>query len=177
MTSTSAFEVGDPEVFSVVCDLNEESGDRWMFGKFAYRIAGSIVGNYDDGTSLRDVMHLLVPVVKDCGNRRGNEFLSLAASEAFRRIFDAMYGEGLSPYDQCAIEETWARFVLTPNMDVFDGWLVTMFDGDRDSRLLWNRLGSEFSKQPVREVWVPTGLVDHAITEAYERLRVVHDSV
>ena len=48
--------IGDPNRFAIALDLDEDYGGEWLFGRIGYIIGGVNVGDYDLGTSLRDVV-------------------------------------------------------------------------------------------------------------------------
>ncbi|TGV31306.1 hypothetical protein EN829_033405 [Mesorhizobium sp. M00.F.Ca.ET.186.01.1.1] len=61
--------VGNQERFAVEFELDKDYGGVWLFGRFCYWIANEQIGEYEMGTSLRDVLFSLDTIKNDTGNR------------------------------------------------------------------------------------------------------------
>lgn len=142
---------GNRERFAVEWKLDDDPGGHWLFGKICFWVGNSAVGDLDLGTSLSDVFLNLVHPVGDCGHRLGERFCALKAEDAFgllhRGLFDSK--ESLSALVE---EETWARFDVSLDVDVFDGWRMYLIDCPTESRLLvgkWHPSSTEctFTKE------------------------------
>jgi len=163
---------GDKSLLAVEFELDKDHCGAWLFGRFCYWVAGQQVGNYPEGTSLRDVLFELEPIIRDAGKRQHEEFSLLPPSQVFRRLYAALYGPTESPDDQRALEETWARFRINPEVDIFDGWLVFLVDGVSGERIMW---GAPALDAAVHETTLPRGLFDGLLRRAYDELAAAYD--
>ena len=84
---------GDVAIFAASYELNQTYGCAWLFGKFCYWIGGESIGDYELGTSLRDVLIVLRAVVRDNGNRENHSLFKLTSEELFRRLDSVLYGK------------------------------------------------------------------------------------
>lgn len=80
-------DFGERNPFAIHLELNSDPGGAWLFGRFCYWIGGKQVGDYEQGTSLRDVFLNLKWIVHDCGNRRGDRLCHWRPEELFE-LFD-----------------------------------------------------------------------------------------
>jgi hypothetical protein len=164
---------GDKSRFAVQFELDEDSGGAWMFGKFCFFIAGSEVGDYSLGTSLRDVLMAMSELLRDAGDREGRGLFELGASALYERLDAALYGGGDDALDEQATDECWARFNLTLPVDVFSGWKVFMVERAPEARLVFY----DFKGEPrtVMEAELRAGEVDDVLRAAYEELDRLYD--
>ena len=68
---------GDVAIFAASYELEQNYDGAWLLGKFCYWIGGELVGDYELGTSLRDVLIVLRSVVRDNGNRENSSLFKL----------------------------------------------------------------------------------------------------
>src|SRR5215470_5140722 len=88
--------VGEPSRFAVEYDLNENYSGLWMFGRFCYWCGGERVGDYELGTSLRDVLFQLEQIAKhkfqlgEIGKYKrlsaSRRFSTMSATQVFRLL-------------------------------------------------------------------------------------------
>lgn len=137
--------VGDRKRFAIEYELDNEYGGAWLFGKICYWVFDRCIGNYDLGTSLRDVLFQMTLIIKDSGKRMNDDLFALKANDLYRRLNEALYGTKAesSKYDQLAIEQTWARFDVTMPVDVFDGCKIFLIENQEKSRLIIKQLNRE----------------------------------
>lgn len=165
--------IGTPARFAIELELDEKHGGAWLFGKFCYWIGGTRVGNYGLGTSLRDVMFRLEPILRDTGKRGHPELIGLPAEELFHRVTSALLGTQPSQEQQRAIDEGWARFCINPSVDVFDAWQVLLFETPTHARLICGTLDPMVH---IREVKIKPGEFDSYAREAYSSLTLLHEN-
>jgi hypothetical protein len=162
--------VGQPSRFAVEYDLNEDHGGVWMFGRFCYWCGGQRVGDYELGTSLRDVLFQLDGIANHkfgldeigkykrlCASRR---FSTMSATLVFRllkaTLFDALFGSGDPNNARVAEEEQWAQHQILPRVDVFDSWKGYLVEDEQTARFI-------FASEPyldVKEISLRPGEVD-----------------
>jgi len=164
------YTFGDVATFAASYELDENYGGSWLFGKFCYWIGGELVGDYQLGTSLRDVVTALRTVVRDNGNRENPSLFKLTAEELYRRLDSALYKEN-SKYESLAQEECWARFQIHLPVDIFDFWKVYLVDSPPVARIVYS-----FSEGSVVEVNLPAGIFDQAITDVFNALFDVYEA-
>lgn len=56
---------GNYSEFAIEFELDESYGGEWLYGKYRYWIKGKPVGDYDLGTSLRDILFLMKTILSD----------------------------------------------------------------------------------------------------------------
>lgn len=143
-------------------ELNSEAGGEWMFGKFCYWANNEMLGYYDIGTSLRDVLFQIQYVIKCCGNRYFTD-CSISATELFNYMNKCIYGDG-GAYDECKLVEVPARFEITFPIDIFDcGVKAFLFDCLHDSSRIIYSIGNG----AIKELKVGRGEFDSAIIKFY----------
>ena len=164
--------VGQPSRFAVEYDLNENHGGAWMFGRFCYWIGGRQVGEYDLGTSLRDVLFQLeLAVARNKGLRSSRRFNARSAVDVFRLLHAALFGAADLNNAEVAVEEQWARHDIVPPVDVFDSWKCFLVEDEQTSRLF-------FARQPyleVTEIELTPGEVDAVLKQAVKALDNIHE--
>jgi hypothetical protein len=153
--------IGDPSRFAVEYALNANHGGAWLFGQFCYWCGGDRVGDFELGTSLRDVLFELDEFAKGRGRRSNARFASMPANDVFRTLDGAMFGAPLSTPDAAdlAIEEQWGHHIVRPRVDVLDRWTVYLVEHDGRGRLLV----STAPYHDIREVVLAAGEVDAVI--------------
>jgi hypothetical protein len=163
---------GDRSKFAVQFQLDQNYGGEWLFGKFCYWINGQQVGDYNLGTSLRDVLFLLVSIVRDNGQRKSTELYALDKDEFYSRLNTALYGTEPSPYSNNALEETWARFNVTLHVDVFDSCKVFLVEKEDNARFVFKK--SE--EGHIHEAKCEPGEFDAVIHKTYTELNKLYES-
>ncbi|MBB4595383.1 immunity 42 family protein [Xanthomonas cannabis] len=118
---------GDKNLFAVEMQLDNNSGGQWMLGKFCYWLNGERVGNFEDGTSLRDVYLQMAPILKT-KNRNFND-IDLNYTEIHRAINESIFGE------ECVISNA-ADYLAAPPVDVFDGFKIFVFSKEDDKYII-----------------------------------------
>lgn len=161
---------GDSSTFSTCFEFNQDYGGAWLFGKFCYWVEGIQMGDYELGTSLRDVLFLLRSVVTDNGNRENLCLFKLPADELYRCLNSALYAAN-SEYESIAQEECWARFRIHLPVDIFDDWKVYLVECPPMARIVYSYLESE-----VVELNIPSGIFDQVVTNAFNTLFEIYES-
>jgi Immunity protein 42 len=166
------YTFGDVATFAVSYELNQDYGGSWLFGKFCYWIGGELVGDYELGTSLRDVLTVLGAVVRDNGNRENINLFKLSSEELYRRLDCALYGgwDGDSEYEKLAQEECWARFQIHLQVDIFDHWKVYLIDSPPEARVVYS-----FAEGSVVDINLISGTFDQVITNAFNTLFDIYE--
>jgi hypothetical protein len=172
--------VGEQSRFAVEYDLNENHGGEWMFGRFCYWCSGGQVGDYEQGTSLRDVLFQLDQVAKGRGLRASGRFIAMPAMAVFRTLDAALFctsdddNAAVAEEDNAAVaeEEQWAWHDISPHVDVVDQWKIYLVEGEQIARLIL----AHDPYEDVREILLKPGEVDavldvarNALNDIYER--------
>lgn len=165
--------IGDRARFAVEFALDLNYGGVWLFGKICFWIGSQQVGNYDLGTSLRDVLFALVSVLRDAGKRQHDTFFHLPAWLCYQRLNHALYLGATAEEEERAEEEMWARFDLNLQVDVFDEWKIFLVEHETGARVLFAQEDEEPGQ--AYEVWLRLGEVDAILYEVYQRLDTLYE--
>jgi hypothetical protein len=164
--------VGEPSRFAVEYDLDADHGGVWMFGRFCYWCGGTRVGDFELGTSLRDVLFQLEGLARDRRLRASRRFSTMPATNVFRLINGALFGAADLNNASVAEEEQWARHNIFPPVDVFDSWKGFLIEDEQTGRLIV----AHAPYLDVTELSLKAGEVDavldavrNALNEIYER--------
>lgn len=163
--------VGEPSQFAVEYDLNENHGGEWMFGRFCYWCDGLRVGDYESGTSLRDVLFQLDQLAQNKHLRISQRFDTMSTMAVFRLLDAALFGAAELNNAGLAEEEQWARHNIFPPVDVFDRWKGFLIEGEQSARLI-------FAYEPylnVRELSLKPGDVDAVLDEVRNALSDIYE--
>lgn len=162
--------IGDPSRFAVEYALAANHGGVWMYGHFCYWCDGQRVGNYEPGTSLRDVLFQLDELAK-YGSRINRRFNAMPAASVFRTIDGTLFGEVEPSAVQLAEDEQWRCHSIFPPVDVFDDWKGFLEGDGTSERLL-------FAQKPyseVRELTLANGEVDSVLSDVRRELNAIHE--
>jgi len=130
---------GSRERVAVELELDPDPGGVWLFGKVCLWACGKRIGDYERGTSLRDVLFRWERISRDAGHRENAELFSLEAKKLVRTLNDGMYGcAGDDATVAGAIEEQWATHEIRPQVDVFDEWRVFLVERNPAARLVYH---------------------------------------
>ncbi|HRD68405.1 MAG TPA: Imm42 family immunity protein [Candidatus Competibacter sp.] len=163
--------IGDKQSFAVEYEFDDNSGGEWMYGKICYWIGGYQVGNYELGTSLRDVLFQMKYLVYDSGNRECMTLCATPPDEVFNLLKKSIYGESENNYND--ILDTPARFDINIHVDVFDQWKVFLIDCDNYSMILFNMI----NQKTAHMVYANKGDFDSVIMDLYNLLNTEYDAV
>ncbi|MCP4352055.1 MAG: hypothetical protein GY795_41860 [Desulfobacterales bacterium] len=161
-------KLGNPSQFAVEFELDDSYGGEWLYGKFCYWVNGKCIGDYELGTSLRDILFMMTNVLRDKGNRSHHALFCLEKTELFRRLNEALFGYEISQYYETANDECWARFNITLPVDVFDNWKVFLIEGKETARIIYRNPDTEDAV--VHEEFIAPGEFDEIIEDAYKAL-------
>lgn len=164
-------EFGDRSLFSVQMELDSDYGNLWLYGRFCYWINKSQVGDYDLGTSLRDVLFNMKWILSDRGKRNSGRLCTLSPQEAFLLLDSSLYGTDLNAKESSFVDLP-ARFEVKPAVDVFDNWKVYLIEC-RDSDLMLYRNCNESN---VQFFSTPVGVFDGVILEVYDHLENLYEN-
>jgi hypothetical protein len=164
--------IGNKDSFAIQFELDQAFGGSWLFGKICYWIVGIMVGDYELGTSLRDVLFQMRWVVADCGNRAGGALCDLAPEKAFSMLDGLLY----EPNDAAATAEatsidTPARFAVSIPVEVFDDWKVYLIECHQVAIIIFRSA----KDAAIRSVVLETGLFDRVIREAFDCLDELYE--
>jgi hypothetical protein len=163
---------GDKKSFAVELEFDEDYGGVWLFGKFCYWVNGYQIGDYELGTSLRDVLSGMKWVVYDCGNRNGGILCESSPEEVFFILDNLLYGsEEFTKATDPHLPDTPAKFEITIPVDVFFQWKAFLIECGNEARVLFKGTDSE----DIKVGTLPIGLFDNVIKEVYDYLDKSHE--
>lgn len=166
--------IGYKAEFAIEYELALDYGGVWMFGRFCYWIKDHQIGDYESGTSLRDVMLQLHRIIRDNGKRMHEELFHLNQLELYSRLNDVLYGYKDSAYEEIGLEEKWARFDIVPRVDIFDESKVFLVENKNQARVIF-REGISQGARGIHEAYTDGGAFDRIISETYKQLDKVYD--
>ena len=137
---------------------------------FCYWCDGQRVGDYELGTSLRDVLFQLDELAK-YSRRINRRFNATPAASVFRTIDGALFRKAEPSAVQLAEDEQWSRHGVFPPVDVFDDWKGFLEGDGTSERLL-------FAQKPyseVRELTLANGEVDSVLSDVRRELNAIHE--
>lgn len=133
-------QLGSKQRFGVTFELDAQYGGVWLYGKFCYWIDNRMVGDYDFGTSLRDVLFQMQHVVGDCGNRQAGALCHYEPEDIFSALDGSLYsGTDVQHRTSFQMIENAAHYEVRIPVDVFDDWKIYLVDCDDEALLLYKR--------------------------------------
>lgn len=157
---------GDKARFAIELELSELPGGSWMFGRFCYWIGGEQVGNFDEGTSLRDVLFSMRYIIGDAGKRTAPSLALCDAKELFRVIFQALNESGDDLTGLIPADLMPACFDVCPHVDIFNAWHIYLVDTQNLSKVVYSEDGGD----SVKMISLNRGEFDTVASAAYREL-------
>ena len=163
--------VGEPSRFAIEYALDGDYGGEWLFGRFCYWSDGQRIGDFDLGTSLRDVLFQIDPIVQSKNRRKSQRFKKLSAIDAFRILDAAIFGTVDLNNASAAENEQWALLNVVPPLDVFDCWKAFLIEDEISARFIF--AGDPYLN--VKEILLRPGEVDVVLGEVRDALNDLLD--
>ncbi|NIJ78908.1 Imm42 family immunity protein [Xanthomonas cannabis] len=153
---------GEKNIFAVEMQLDNNSGGQWMLGKFCYWLKGERVGNFEDGTSLRDVYLQMTQILRIKDRKFSGPDLSFV--EIHRAINESIFGE------ECVISNA-ADYLAAPPVDVFDDFKVFVFSKNNDEYIItYQKEGRE-----INFIRLPQIKFLETLHQSYEEMGSIYD--
>ena len=165
-------EFGDRTRFAITVELNEKHGGLWMFGRFCYWIAGQPIGNYEEVTSLRDILFRMRYFHSDRGQRACPELMKLSTEKIFSVISAALKDNDAEIYNYISEEFTFARFDISIHVDVMDNFEIYLVEDKSASKILYFNVETKQLTYFDLEV----GEFDEVALQAYNYLDKLYDA-
>ena len=121
-----------------------------------------MVGRYDVGTSLRDVLFQMKYILGDRGQRICPLLLHLKKERVFALILAVLDEASDEIYQYTATDFLPARFDVRIPVDVFDSWKIFLVEGRGEAKILYKRIESS----EVLETILAVGEFDIIFNEA-----------
>ncbi|MBB3457262.1 hypothetical protein FHT86_005580 [Rhizobium sp. BK313] len=166
-------DFGDRTRFGITLELDANYGGPRLFGRFCYWMEGNVVGNYDDVTSLADLVVNMKYIIGDRGKRLCPALLDMPPAEAFRIISEALDGTSDEILQYVAEGFMPARFDICIPVDVFDCWRIFLVEGTREARLFFFNL----DVSQLSTMTLAAGEADEVFGAAYSHLDNLYESV
>ncbi|HKQ70888.1 MAG TPA: Imm42 family immunity protein [Polyangiaceae bacterium] len=138
--------VGDKERFGIEFELDaaklaNPKLTEWEYGRIRWWCGGEEVGRYEADTTLRDVSVEAARFLANEGKRRDEGLMGASSEEIVRILVEALYEDhGQSDEQVEADDERYQRFVVKPQVDVFDPWDIFLIEGEKNARLIWRQV-------------------------------------
>lgn len=164
--------IGNKKRFAIEFELDENYGGIWLFGRICYWIDGKCIGDYDLGTSLRDVLFLMKNIVRDNGTRGHNNLFDLDANKLYNVLNNALYGCEESEYEKISTEENWVRFDICIRVDVFDECKIYLIEKNDKAKLIIKKE----DENRISDYVLLRGEFDKVIIDTYKNLDALYES-
>ncbi len=165
--------IGDQGRFAVEYELDGNVSDQWMYGKCCYWCGGTRVGDYELGTSLRDVLFQIELMIGKDKRRMSQLFANKDYDAIFRMIDNSLFGGNQSISETIVMSEQWAQYIIYPQVDVFDDWKVFLLEEEGSSFLIYSR--SPYID--INMISLPTGEVENVINEFRTQLLKIYNNL
>jgi hypothetical protein len=129
---------GDKARFAIEFELNENPGVNWMFGRFRYWVGGERVGDFEEGTSLRDVLFSMRYIIGDAGKRTAPSLALCDEKEIFRVIQDSLDEGGDDLRSLIPVNLVPASFDVCPRVYIFNAWHIYLVDAHEFSKVVYS---------------------------------------
>lgn len=164
--------VGDTRRFGIELVLNDDSGGEWLFGRVCYWLCNQRIGDWELGTSLRDVLFLWERISGDGGYRFNEYLMPMETATLVNTLHRSMFGGTTDDsLEHRAFEEQWARHDILPHVDVFDDWKCFLVENDALGRCVFYNPET----QSYGQCHFATGEFDRVLTDAIEWLQSHHN--
>lgn len=130
---------GNKEKFGIQIELDAQYGGAWLYGRICYWINNKMIGDWDMGTSLRDVLFQMKFASNTPIKRHGDNLCTLSNKDCFLYLDNGLYG---SVKNENVSEELW-KFDVSIHVDVFDSWKVYLLDCCDKSKVLYKNINTE----------------------------------
>ena len=161
--------IGNPSTFAVEYELNENYEGVWLLGKFCYWIQNEQIGDYNLGTSLRDILFQIESIVRFNNKREGKRFAHISSQEVFTLLNAALYGIDDS---LTAMDEQWARYDVCPLIDVFNNWKVYLVENSAQTRIIYQNV----LRQEISEIILEPNQFEIVIRKSYEAINEMYET-
>lgn len=165
-------EFGDREIFGISVEVNENNTSEWLFGKFCYWINCEQIGDFDLGTSLREVLFEMKWIVNDRGNRSGDNLCRRPLNEVFVIIDQALYESDEPSVSEADPLEMPARFEIVLPIDVFGSWKSYLVGCENYDWFLYKNV----EKDDLKFFKTPRSVFDSVVTEVYRYLEDLYQT-
>lgn len=157
--------IGDKRRFAIEFELDASKlADRdlavWLYGRIRWWCGGDAIGRYESDATIRDVATEAARFLAFEGQRGDEYLLSAPSLEVLRTIVRALYEDhGQSDEQVEADDERYRRFLVKPQLDVFDAWDIFLVEGEKAARLIWRRV----SEGDLRDCELASGEFDDVL--------------
>lgn len=159
--------IGDKELFAIEYQVTE-AFENFLYGKFCYWIQGMQIGEYDEGTTLSDMLWRIPYLVKDNGNREHKKLFELELKEVFNVLNSTLFGEGNPQYSDISEKEMWARFDICMNVDIFYNYKTFLVEFEDIARIIFS------DKDGVlHQIYIKKGIVD----DVFQKLSIEFNNI
>jgi len=165
--------VGDKRRFAVEFKLDPQKlADaelkEWLFGRICFWCGAERVGSFDEEATIRDVALEAERFLRHAGKREDKVLMAAPRTMVIGTIVSALYVD--SGQSDERVREDWerfSRFVVSPEVDVFDAWRLLLVEGGGGGRLIW----AKKSETEAKECLLQQGEFDSVLEQFLSALR------
>lgn len=166
-------EFGDKCRFAIEIELDNNCGGPWLFGRICYWVGGSVVGDCDAGTSLRDVLFQMKYIVGDRGRRKCPLLMQFSEIKVVDMISAALSGASDDLCKFLGPNSMPASLDVRIPVDVFDSWEIFLIESAGVAKLMCFDIGSF----RLKSILISEGEFDSVFSDAYVYLDKVYESM
>lgn len=136
--------VGDTNRFAVEFDLDPSLQSdpelaRWLYGRIRWWCGGETVGIFEPKTTVLDVVVSVERIVSFAGARQSSSLIGETAEAIHRTVIRALYEDyGQSIEQMREDQRTYQRFLVRPEAQEFDPWVILLVEDETRGRLIWS---------------------------------------
>lgn len=161
--------LGDKTQFAVEYEVTQSFGP-YLYGNMCYWIKGVQIGDYNQEATLSDMFWDIQHLVGDNGKRAHTELFGLKTEELFYRLNSTLFGKGNKQYNKIGEEETWARFNICINIDIFYAYKIFMVEQGDKARIVFSD-----QNEILHGYYIQKGIVDEVFEQLYDEFNKIYD--
>lgn len=124
--------IGNKETFAAQFELDDDYDGKWMLGKFCFYIQNEMVGYYDMGATLSDVMNCLNYVIQDKPLRYYPKLFSIDAKIILKEII-------LECYDDSRDDAPLSDMRITIADQCMDPFFIYAVNNEKDTKIIFGQ--------------------------------------
>lgn len=160
---------GDKKKFGVQIELGSQYGGVWLYGNFCYWINNEMIGDFDMGTSLRDVLFQMKFASSEPLDRSSSKFCSLSSQDFFNYLDDELYGN-IDSENVDNDEDLW-KFDISIHVDIFDLWKIYLLDCRGFSKILYKNINID----EIKIFELESGYFNEVVKTAFNYLNFLYE--
>lgn len=160
--------IGSKDQFAIQYEIIEVVS-HFIYGRICYWIDGKQIGNFDLDTIISDVLSFLPSIIQDNEKREHKKFFEMDKEEVYYLLSGQAFFDN-EKYAEMALEETWARFNIEVDLDVFGDVFIGLIDSGKMARIIYTD-----DKNILHEFYLNQGEVDEVFVCFYKELNAFYE--